>query len=414
MSLKRAAAWSLLDQCMLSAAHFAVGLGVLRLAPKSHYGAYVLAWSVLMLLAGLHNALVNAQLTVRAAGLPAQQRQKLVQSFLITQICTYVPAAIVALGGLAVLGQWQPEWRDTMHLSMAVVIAFCGLSLREFVRAVLMLTLDARRVFFVDFVYTSVLGLLVVIGVIAVERESLSLLTVIALGVASLAAALPKLLSLLRDRVSVRTALSEFRVSGSNGAWASGGVVVTHLQSQSSIYLLGIFAGITATAEANAARQFMMPVVLALTSLQRTLYPHWVALTRADDTAGIRRTALRFFFAASVGIALYATVLILSSDTLISVVLGPQYQASAAYLGFFALLTWAESSRSLVSLQMQAQSRFRAITLTNACTAVLVIATTAALLRYVAPVWSVLVQALGEVLLALLLLILLARRHKRQ
>jgi O-antigen/teichoic acid export membrane protein len=403
MGLKRAASWSLIDQSMLSGVHFAVGLTVLRLAPKSHYGVYVLSWSVLMLLSGLHNAWVNSQLTVRAAGLPDDQRHRIVQSYLVAQFCIYIPAAILALAGLAALWAWQPL-QETAQAGMAVVIAFCGLAMREFIRTVLMLTLDARRVLLVDLGYVLVLVAIVIASAFTVQPQWLAFITIVALGIASLLGALPMLISLARDRVSVRTAFTEFRASGKHGAWASGGVVVTHLQSQSSIYLLGLFAGISVTAEASAARQFMMPVTLALTSLQRTLYPHWVALTRAGDTGGIRRTALHFFIGVTVIVAGYGTFLVLCSDTLIGFVLGAEYHASAAYLGAFALLTWAESSRSLVSLQMQALSRFRAITLANTFTAALVIGTTALLLRFIAPIWSVIIQALGEVLLALLLL----------
>jgi O-antigen/teichoic acid export membrane protein len=410
MSLKRAASWSLLDQCMLSGVHFAVSLTVLRLAPKSHYGVYVLSWSVLMLLSGLHNAWVNAQLTVRAAGLPDDQRHRIVQSYLVAQLCIYIPVAILVLAVFAALWPWEPL-RQTLQAGTAVVIAFCGLAMREFVRAVSMLTLNAKRVLLVDLIYVLALVVIVAASAFALQPQWLAFTTLVALGIAGLISALPLLISLARNRVSVRAALAEFRVSGKHGAWASGGVVVTHLQSQSSIYLLGLFAGIAITAEASAARQFMMPVTLALTSLQRTLYPHWVTLTRADDTAGIRRVALGFFVAVTVVVAIYGTLLVLCSDTLIDFVLGAEYHASAAYLGAFALLTWAESARSLVSLQMQALSRFRAITLANTFTAVFVITTTALLLRFVAPIWSVVIQALGEILLALLLLGALLHRR---
>lgn len=410
MSLKRAAWWSLLDQILLSGIHFAVGLTVLRLVPKSHYGVYVLSWSVLMLLAGLHNAWINSQVTVRAAGLPDDQRHRIVQSYLVTQLCIYIPVAIVTLAGLSALSLWQPLAPIALA-GISVVIAFCGLAMREFVRTVLMLTLDARRVLFVDLTYLLVLIAIVAVNAVALQPEWLAFTTVVALGIASLIAALPMLISLARNSVSIRAALAEFQVSGKHGAWASGGVVITHLQSQSSIYLLGLFAGIAVTAEASAARQFMMPVTLALTSLQRTLYPHWVALTRAADTAGIRRTAFRFFVATTVVVVGYGTFLVLCADTLIGFVLGPEYHASAAYLGVFALLTWAESARSLASLQMQALSRFRAITIANAFTAVLVIAATVVLLQFLSPIWSVIVQAFGEILLALLLVGALLHRR---
>lgn len=403
MSLKRAAGWSLIDQCLLSGVHFAVGLTVLRLASKTDYGVYVLCWSALMLLSGLHNAFVNSQLTVRAAGLPRQQQDSIVLSFLKAQLAWYVPAVAVALLGIGGLAVLQPAVGDIALAAGSVIVAFCGVALREFVRSVLMLTLDARRVLFVDLSYAIVLCTLVAVCAMFLPHRCLANASVASLGAASLIAALPGIVSILREKASTSHEGHEFRASLQNGFWAGGGVIVTHLQSQSSTYLLGIFAGVAVTAEANAARQFLMPAALAFTSLQRTLYPHWVALARAGDVEAIHHTAMRFFAAASLGLAAYGALLVAGSETLIEIVLGPQYRASAGYLALFALLSWAETSRSLMSLQLQAQARFRVITMANAVTAALVIATMALVLQTFEPLWSVLVQALGEILLALLL-----------
>lgn len=403
MSLKRAAGWSLIDQCLLSGTHFAIGLTVLRLAPKADYGVYVLSWSALMLLAGLHNAFINSQLTVRAAGQPPQQRDGIVLSFLKVQLTWYLPAAVAVLLGIGALVFAQPAVREIALAAGSVIVAFCGTALREFVRSVLMLTLDARRVLFVDIRYIAVLCALVAGCAIFLPHQWLANAVVGCLGAASLVAAVPVVVSILRKQRVANHEQHEFRDSLKHGFWAGGGVIVTHLQSQSSIYLLGIFAGVAITAEANAARQFLMPAVLAFTSLQRTLYPHWVALARAGNIEGIRRTARRFFVVASLGLAVYGTLLVVCSQTLIEIVLGPKYRASAGYIALFALLTWAETSRSLVSLQLQAQARFRLITTANAVTAALVIAVMALVLQTFEPLWSVLVQALGEVVLALLL-----------
>src|ERR1700742_4681500 len=137
MNVRHAALWSLADQVLLSAIHFALGLLVLRSSSKEGYGTYVLCWAVLLLLAGLFNALINTQMTVRAAGLPDEEQQRTCASFLVSQGFLYgtlLVVALVAAGVFSLIG-----WSDVAVTIAVVALAFGGWALREFVRSALLL-----------------------------------------------------------------------------------------------------------------------------------------------------------------------------------------------------------------------------------------------------------------------------------
>src|SRR5262249_5000333 len=151
---------------------------------------------------------------------------------------------------------------------------------------------------------------------------------VIALGLASALAALPSLATLLTERLSLQASWAAVRATLGDGAWASGGVVVTHIQSQSYVYLFGALAGLTVTAEANAARLLLMPVSLAFTSVQRVFYPRWLVLAREGRESELSLAARRLFTLTTLGMLAYAVLIAAASSPIIRSLMGPAYAAS--------------------------------------------------------------------------------------
>lgn len=409
MNLRNAALWSFCDQIVLSAVHFALGLLVLRSSSKAGYGAYVLCWSVLLLLTGLQNAFVNTQMTVRAAGLQREEQARTCGAFLIGQSISY---AVLLLGALLIAAFAFSAFstaRSTAITIAVVALAFGGCALREFARSSLLLRGDARSVFRVDVAYAIVLIALVTASATLLPAEWFPHAAILALGLASAVAAYRCIHSTSVAAPSLRVGWREFSRTWNGGGWAAGGVLVTHIQSQSYVYLLGALAGLAVTAEANAARLLLMPVSLAFTSAQRVLYPHWVVLARSDQDAELSRAARRILVFTTVGILLYASAIVAGSDRVIPLLMGAAYTASNDYVWLFALLAWSEVVRSIASLQLQAHARFRAITMCNTVTAALVLTFSVLAIQHMGPRAAIAVQSAGDLLLAAMLLYFVRR-----
>ena len=230
MSLRRAAAWSLLDQVLLSALHFGVGLAVLRLSDKSDYGAYVIGWSVLMLLTGLQNAFITTQMTLRTTGLPEGQRRSLQASFLAGQFLLYAPLALAVLLSAALCAWVFPGLQKPAAMAAAVVVSFAGISLREFARSSEFAAGNAKHVLLIDAVYAAVLAFLTLACALWMPAPHLGLAALLALGAASLIAALPSVIPHWPWRAGYQT----LRANSHNALWSAGGVAVTHFQSQAN------------------------------------------------------------------------------------------------------------------------------------------------------------------------------------
>lgn len=412
MSLRRATLWSLCDQILLSGVHFALGLVVLRLTDKPQYGLYVLSWAVLLLLTGLQNAFIGTQLTVRAAGLPADEQQRSCGTFLIGQTLSYTALLLVTLAVAATLLLWTDAREAALTMS-ATAIAFAGCGLREFARSSLLLRAEVRRVLKIDLAYAATLIASTAAAAWLLPSSWLAPAVILALGIASAVASLPFIRAVIAHAPPLPLALREFRQSLGAGTWAAGGVVVTHIQSQSYVYLLSAVAGLAVTAEASAARLLIMPVSLAFTSMQRVLYPQWVIAARNTSSAQLQRSAWQILAVATLAVVAYAAALAALAELIVPTLMGTAYRASAGYIGLFAFLVWAEIVRSIFSLQLQANARFRIITACNVVTAALTVAVALPAIGSFGPGAAIAVQGAGDLLLAALLFGYLRRERWR-
>ncbi len=411
-NLRYTISWSVLDQLVLSALHFALGLLVLRFSSKEGYGVYALSWSLLMLLGGLQNAFVNTQLVVRAAGLPSDEQQRLCAAFLFSQSLLYAGLLIAAL--FAALIAYAFDALTAAGLVATIAITFGGTALREFVRSVLRMQIDARAVFGIDIRYAAALVLLTAGAITFLEHQWLPATAILALGLSSAIAAAPFCWKIWRHREALTRSWHHFLSSGAAGSWAALGVIITHVQSQSYVYLLSAFAGLAATAEASAARLLLTPVSLAFSSIQRMLLPHYVVLDRQDQHQQASRLARRLLIVTTIGLLGYAAVLVYLSGNLVTALFGPGYAASSSYILLFSGLVWAEIARSIASLQLQAHARFRDIALRNALTATAVVAASSLTVPQYGVFAAITVQGLGELLLAALLWNALHRHLKNR
>lgn len=406
MNLRRAAILSLIDQIVLSAVHFAAGLAVLRAGTKESYGTYVVGSALVLLLCGLQNAFINTQMTLRGAGRPIEERRALHSAFLTAQYLLYTPLALLMLGGSVIAATCKPELRGLATSAAAITLAFAGVGLREFVRTSLFMAPNIKRVLLLDLLYATVLALLTAVAIRYLSHSPLlPIVAILSLGCASLLSASCFARPLLARRPShpIQAGHAVLLDSFKDGLWAAGGVAVTHLQAQAHVYVLSLFAGVAVTAEANAGRLLLTPISLAMSSLQRVLYPHWVGLVRSTNHTALTKLARAVFAIITLGIAGYALLLILPSDWLIDRLLGSEYRASGAYVALFAGLAWSEGVRTIISVQLQAHSRFKEITLANATTVIPVLIAAAVTVRFLGPQMVIWTQIAGDLLLALIM-----------
>lgn len=316
---------SLVDQVALSGLNFVIGILLIRLVSKDEYGLYTTLFSAGILASTLLDALVGTTITTLAGPLDEPGRQRLLARALGLQgwACT-------GLGGLMGLGAaaWAMHYGVPTPERMALALSFGGyvasLGLREYCRTAGFLAPQADAVLRVDLVFV---GTTVLAGLMIVAWGQASVpgvLTVLALA-NLLASALP--LARLRrtdgvQRPAPGTMLAEVWPLS---RWALPGALVGWLCSYSYLYFAGALAGLSASADLNAARILLIPIGLTGVAWSRVVRPVAGGLIARHDWSQLGRLTLISLTGMEVVTLAYTGLLLLAFPWLSTHVLGSKY-----------------------------------------------------------------------------------------
>lgn len=264
---------SVADQVMLSGLNFAIGVFLIRLAPKEVYGAYVQLFAMGLLICGFIDALVTnavANLSSRNTGVALEK--------LLAQAQRLARSTGVVLGGVfALAGAYiQPAGVTTQEAVLGGVsfgVYIVSLTFRDFKRSTLYLLrrpVDVLRLDGCYFVAAALGGVaLYVLDHFNVFRifSVLTLANVLAL-------VLTVSVSVERADAGWTAVWHTLKEHWGITRWAVPGVLVGWMGNSIYLYLTGAILGLAATAELNAARLLLMPVGLITVA--------WFQMARAD------------------------------------------------------------------------------------------------------------------------------------
>ena len=399
--LRMGTLWGIGDQALQSITNLLTGLFLIHFASKEEYGLYGVGFSLALLAVGIANALVMTQMTVIAPSKPREVR---------TAYCGSMFFALLVGLGIAVsfvagMFFFAAEYVPTQYRTLAIVLclSFPGIVLIEYVRRYLYLMFAPKHAFMMGLVFSIIyLGTLALFYLAGLKQ--LHLLVLGANGVIAFVIAVLLVTYYIRFplRQSFRLMVGSIRESRCQGGWALGGVLVTSLQSQGYVYLLASFQGAVAVAEANAARLILAPIGLISTSLGRVFMPRMAYFRANQKDDRVIDLAMKVLFFLLLCIAAYMTLVFLYKDWLISFFFS-EYDSVGWLLFVWAVCITCGAVRFVPGQLLQVYRQFRAITVLNAFTAVLVIALSAMAAAYNGISGVILSLALGELLLAVLL-----------
>ncbi len=288
--MRRSLALSVLDQGLLSAFSFVVGLVLIRQwsdAPEM-FGLYSIIFAMSFVAASAQNALIAAHLSVmRPAAKDADEERLLLSAFWIANlaligVCVLVTAVCAAIAW----GQSDPM------LAVAAAAYIGGILLREYVRVYYFSEMNVRGVLLADliFVLASAIALgaewLASGGHLHVSTLYLLFAATSALG------ALPAMVSrwphfglpLRRDVWAIY-----MDVWRHQARWALLGAITTEIQNRGYIFIVGGFFGTAAVGMLQAANVVFRPVGLLVQSWARIARPLLALRLAAGETSSAQR-----------------------------------------------------------------------------------------------------------------------------
>lgn len=263
---------AVLDQAMLSAANFAVGLMLIRQASDEDYGHYVLAFNALLLLTSLLGSLISHPLSVLAPKKTAVEKKAMTVTMyrlLSKFMWRFTPISLTLLTAVTLTDGISTEY--TLLIAAFLVATHAAID-REYLRAALMMYSRPQAVLAADALYCLCLLSGAGLAISFVQPVAPTVVAVIA--VASMAGA-----ALARQFFGRDPGWSDTHLAGALkevltlGYWAAAGCLIYWLFNQGYSYLAAIRLDIAAVAGLAATRLLLMPVNLLTTGIKQLLTP---------------------------------------------------------------------------------------------------------------------------------------------
>lgn len=401
----RKAGISVVDQAMLSAFNFFLGVLLIKRVEQHEYGLYVLATSFVLLVVGVQNALVTTQLTVIAPKKPRSEQREFAAALAFGQFIYWLPAAITAGGLLLLLGHFAAIPADLNRVLFIGVFTALGTLVREFARGYYFHRMNPAAVFRVDSTYLAV-ALLMIGAAVFLPLPYLHIWALAIVGFSAVAAATFDVFRIGRAApLSNKRIFSAIRECWVNGKWALLGVFVTWLQTQCYVFLIVTLLGADEMAVTHSARLMLMPVALLNMSFSMIFRAKWAHDWHGERPKKVFSSAIALFLAVASTIVVYSSLLLVFQEHIIGLVFRREYLQAGSYIHLWALIFAIQAARNIASLLLQVFEKFKFLTLVNAVTAIVTIVLGLLLIPSLGAKGSLISMAVGELFLAAVLLV---------
>jgi O-antigen/teichoic acid export membrane protein len=328
-------AWAVADQAVYALTNFAVSVLLARWLSQTGYGAFAVAYSVLLLMGTVHSALLTEPMLVlgpsRYPGrTPAYMRRLARLHFILTSAMGVV--LLIVVGTLALLEPRLPAATALVALAVSAPgILFLWLARRAcYVDSHTRLAASAATVY----------AVLVPAGILLLWQAAIltpgsAMLT---MGVASLLAGWWVTLRLVRstsEQIPLAPLANVTRAHWSYGRWALGVGLLSWIPPNAVVLALPLWHSLEDAGKLRVATTIILPMLHVYGALGPLLTP---ALVRARLSGRLRPTAGRamaLFVGLGVG---YAPIVLIFGSPIVELLFGPEYAIGGATVWLLALI----------------------------------------------------------------------------
>lgn len=335
--LLRRNVWGLADQALISATNFVTMVLLGRGLGPAAFGAFSLAYAVLLFANSVQTSLITQPHNVLGAPREGDDYTRYTSATAAGQLLfTAAVTALVAAAGPIVQ---QAGWA-TAGLLSALALALVPWQLQEFVRRVLYTKSDAAGAFKIDLVsYGSQL-----LGIAVLWRAGL-LTATNAIAVLGLAFALGCAFGLYQLRSHVEWSFSGQRFRGATranwtfGKWLLAGNLLFWATTQLYPVLVAGVVGVAATGVMRAAQTIMGPTRILLNDLETSFSPKAARAYASGGVPALDAFMRRVYMRTAPPMALYCLGVALFAKPILGLVYGRDYTRYSWILVFIAVAT---------------------------------------------------------------------------
>ena len=324
-----------IDQAFLSGLNFLISIVLIKIVSKPEYGYYSIFFSIILLMGSFQNAVINAPLAVLLITKKGDEKRKYVGSLFFGQNLFLFLLAFIGIFGGLITWYFNLLESNLAVIIVAISLAFIGVLLREFLRAYFFADETPKTVLIIDVLYVV---LFIILGYLAYIISQLNVAAVFFLmGLSSFLVGIFFIKSNKWNfsRSDIKSSYSE---NWKYGKWALFGVTVTHIQTYSYLYLLGIIVSTAAVADVSAARLLLMPLILVQEGWSKVILPHGSKLREEDRLPRLFKEQIIISIAFVIVVISLVLALIFFKPFLLKIVLSDKYENSFDYIFYWGTI----------------------------------------------------------------------------
>jgi O-antigen/teichoic acid export membrane protein len=328
--------FAVIDQAFISGAHFVLGIYLARYLNQESYGAYALAFSVLSLLATLHQAIVLEPQSVFGGAKYRSSLKNYLGRLLGLQTVSSIASLLILFAAAAVVYVVSPSREVTLCLLGAAVATPSSLLL-AFTRRALYLEYRSRTAAMGAVLYSVLLFFAV--WLLRHLGWFSALTAFLGMAGAALLASVLLLVSIGPERSEgvYRLHVAVLREHWHYGRWALGSSIFTWISWNSWYTIVGSSSGLADAGALKALLNLVMPVTQSCAALSLLVLPHTSYIAHAEGWAGAKRQAIRVGSLFTAGAALYWAVILMFRVPLIGFLYTGKYDSISNHLPLLAL-----------------------------------------------------------------------------
>ena len=395
---------SLIDQGLLSVFNLLIGIFLIKQLPPSEYGLYVLATSIILLVIGLQNALINTQMTVLAPQKEKNEQKKFCAYLSIGQFIYWFPVASLFWIILYISNQLNLINDNMYSVLLTVIFISSALLIKEFIRSYLFINLDIKMVFILDIFYI-LMNFLFILIFYYCHLGKMYLYVLVALGLSSVCVFFFPFYKLNKSvPFSIRKILNSLKYCLVHGKWSLIGVMVTWLHSQSYVYLITPLLGRDQMAIVHSARLLFAPIALLNMSYGKIFRAKWARDWNSPNRSKVFKSAQLVLNILLSTIIFYSFTIYLFEKEIVTLFFTKEYSSSGYYIVFWTGIFLFQACRTNASLLLQVFLHFKDLALANSLMAITTIIGSVIFIKLFTVSGSLLGMMTGEAFLAIYLM----------
>ncbi len=354
-----------IDQILLSGLNLLISIVLIKTVSKTEFGLYSIFFPITLFMLSIQAAVITTPLAVLLITKRGDEKRKYAGALFFGQYLLILPLAFIGIIGGVITCYFNLLESSASAIIVAISLASIGILCREFLRAYFFANETPNTVLIIDGLY---FVLITTLGFLAYTFIQLDVAVVFFL--MGLCSFLTGIFFINRNKwnISRSDIKSSYSENWKYGKWSLIGVTVTHIQTYSYLYLLGIMVSSVAVADVSAARLLLMPLVLAPAGWKKVILPHGSRLREKSQLPRLFKEQVIISVAFVVITISFVFVLIFLKPVLLKIILSNKYANSFDYIFYWGAIFSIGFISLNASLGLQVLKNFKVISIVNSFT----------------------------------------------